>query len=67
MLRRDICALEILSGRSLVDGLAATTAVVDENGAAVQKGYDEDEDDVANDVARGGCEAEASELKNQVG
>ena len=67
MLRGDVCALEVLSGRSLVDGLAATTAVMDNNGAGVKKGYDEDENDVADDVSWGGCEAEASEPKNRGG
>lgn len=65
MLRRDIRSLEILSGRSLVDGFAATTAIVNKYRAAIQNGYEDDEDDVADDVARGGCEAEASKSKDK--
>lgn len=63
MLRGDIGALEVLRGRSLVDGLAATAAVVDEGGPNIQNGDDQDEDDVADDVAWGGCESEASGME----
>lgn len=60
MFGRDVGALEVDRGRSLVNGFATAAAVVEECGAEVEKGEDDDEDYVADDVPWGGCEAEAS-------
>ena len=67
MFRRDIGSLEILRGRGLVDGFATTATVVHKNCAAIENGYDDDKDDVADDVAWGGCEAETSGSSNDEG
>lgn len=67
MFRRDIGSLEILRGRSLVDGFATTATVVHKHCAAIENSDDDDEDDVADDVAWGGCEAETSESSNDEG
>lgn len=61
VLRSDISILEISRSGGIKDCLATAATAVDNCGRYDDAADDNDDDDIANDVSRGGCKFEAAE------